>query len=263
LHDFFAADDLVSAFIEALASEPSAFVPQILSQIASITDPYSRVTYDPNSVMKTMLNNIVLKIPGLRKTLPERVNVLGESSENVQYKNIWKAFAAPGNTYPESLGEVADEVYGLYKTTADATVIPPVAPNYVEIRDHRYNFTVEQKNEYQRNMGQTSSAIISELLELDSYNDLTDEQKVKVLKSVYGFSTAYAKARIGLDYETLSALIGKNKDKTPILSEETYNKLDEKAITLLAEEELLTKKEYAYKGDYKKLAEYYVKRAKE
>ena len=255
LYEFFSQDDFVTGIFASLASEPSAFIPQVASQIASLIDPYRRTTYNPQDAFMSSLNQVINKIPGLRQTLPKQVNVLGEDVKNVQYLNPWEAFASPGNRYPESSGKVAEEIYKLYTETNNVSVLPKTAPNSLTVAKHNITFSVEEKAEFQRKIGKTSVELLDKLFDSKDFENLTDEQKVKVVKKVYDYAYDKAKTTLDYDYETIAEMEG-GQD---VLTKEKYNKLSKEAIQHLVDEYLLTKKQRKCKGDAEKLAELFIK----
>lgn len=263
LYDVFSSEGIGEAIFSLILSEPAAFIPQRWSQMASLFDKSRRTTYDSQSEFKTAINKIIAKIPGLRQMLPEQVNVLGETAGNTQYLNPWEAFAAPGNTYPKSSGEVAESIYELYKQTGNKSVMPRVAPNDFSVKGNKIVFSPEEKADFQRRIGSLSSELLSEFFSGSEYEELSDEEKIDVVSDIYSYATARAKAELDYDYEILSAMVGKKKDKSPILTKEKYDGLNDKARKYLAEDYFLSKKEMKYIDDAEKLVEYYIERAKD
>ena len=61
-----------------LVSLTNPVVPAILNQIARMEDPIRREIKDPNTA-NWILNNLKSRLPGLRETLPEQTNLLGQT----------------------------------------------------------------------------------------------------------------------------------------------------------------------------------------
>lgn len=229
LHDFFSnGENIVNNIIGSLIGDTSVYVPTILAQFAELTDESRRATYT-SDVVQRAINRIKSRIPILRKTLAEEKTVLGEISKNANYGSIYRAFFAPGNTYSKSDSEAVDEVYDLYKKTEDKTVIPSKAPTSVTVGGETYAYTLEEKSQIQAEMGSTSVAIIEELISLKEYQELTDEQKVELLKKVYSYALAKAKANMVYDYDFLKA-------SYESLTEQKYNSFSDKQKKMLAQE---------------------------
>ena len=227
IQQLFSSDDIFGNLWDGILSEPSVFVPQILSQTASAMDEYSRDTYE-NDNLQTALNKVKVKIPGLRETLPKSVDTLGNEMENQRY-GILNSFFNPANVYPENSGAVADEVYGLYKSTGDATVIPRKAPYNLTVKGVKHTFGTEERAEFQKVVGATSNDIIENLLNERDYEDLLDSQKIELITTVYNYATAKAKSNVIYSYDIISAMYGGN------ISEDLYNRLTEAEKKKLSE----------------------------
>ncbi len=263
LYDVFSSEDIVEALTSVALAEPAAFVPQRWSQMASFLDEYSRTSYDNTNSFKSAINKVIAKIPGLRTTLPKRVNVLGEDVKNTQYLDAWEAFASPWNTYPKSSSEVIGEIYSLYKSTGENSVIPRTAPNYFTVKGTKVAFTPEEKAEFQRNIGKRSAEMLGQLFDSKEYTNLSDEEKVTVISKIYQFAYDKAKSERKYDYDTLSAMVGEKKNGDPILTKSVYGRLSEEDKEELAQEYFLSKTEMRYINNYDRLIQYYIKQAKE
>lgn len=229
----FTADSVVDGLIEAVVGEATVPIPTILSQTANVFDPYRRSTYDNRSEERTILNKVKQKIPGLRNTLEVERDILGRETPNSQ-KNWFNAFFNPANTYTDTSTAVTDHVYELYQSTGEASAIPSKAPYDVTIKGVKHTFSIEERNEYQRIMGETSAQIIGELLNNESYMALSDEQKLAVIKSVYSYSQSLAKSEMGLaeSYDVISGI----KD----ITEDEYNALSDAEIKAIADDYVLS-----------------------
>jgi hypothetical protein len=63
-----------------LVSLTNPLVPAIVNQIARLEDPIRREIKDPDTA-NWVLNNLKSRLPGLRETLPEQVNLLGQPQQ--------------------------------------------------------------------------------------------------------------------------------------------------------------------------------------
>lgn len=189
----FTADNFIDGLVDAIVSDPSAFVPQISSQFANLFDDTRRTTYDKSSAFDTFLNSIKYKIPGLRNTLTEDVDVFGRDVPNSQSK-VGNAFFNPANTYVDTSDEVTDHVYGLYKRLGNKNMIPAKAPYSITVNEQKINLSTEERAEYQRIMGSVAYKLIEALLQSDVYNSYSDVEKEKVIKDVYSYANKVALA---------------------------------------------------------------------
>lgn len=195
----FSADTLWDGVLDTLLSDPSAWVPQILSQFANLFDDKRRVTYDKASPLRTFYNSFAYKIPGLRNTLTEDVDVFGRTIPNSQ-ANIGNAFFNPANTYVDTSDDVTSHVYELYKALGDKAMIPAKAPYSITVGKESIPLTAEERAEYQRIMGGVSYHIIEQLIKSDFYNSYTDDEKDTVIRAVYSYASKVAQASYKADY---------------------------------------------------------------
>jgi hypothetical protein len=262
MEELFSGDNIAEGVSNVMLADPSAFIPQLSSQVASFFDEYRRTTYDSNSAFQTAINKVIAKIPGLREKLPKQVNSLGEDVKNTQYLDVWDAFMSPWNTYPKSSKEVVKDIYKLYKDSGDNSVMPRIAPNYIEKSGVRINFTIEEKNNFQRAMGDRSVQMLTILFGSKEYEKLKDEQKVAIVKKIYDYSYARAKSELKYDFKTLTAFMGKNKNGDPILTKEKYDRMSEENIRKMVEDIFLSNAEVKRLDDYEKLVNYWIDQAK-
>ncbi len=229
----FTADSFMDGFLDVLLSDPSVLVPQVVSQVANITDPYKRVTYEADKPMKSAVNGVIAKIPGLRNTLEKDVDILGREIPNAQH-NWFNAFFNPGNTYMDTSNAVSDEVYRIYQSTGDRGVIPPKAPSSVTVKNIKQVMSTEQKTEYQRVAGQTANEIIGELINSADYKALTDEEKGGLIKEALAYATAKGKSSLTYSYDTVNAIL------EGTLTESEYKSMSEQQKKLITDEYLLS-----------------------
>lgn len=201
----FTAENIVDGFFEALLDDPSAFVPQIFSQIANVADKNRRTTFDNTSPIKSAINAIKNKIPGLRNTLTEDVDVFGRVVPNSQ-NNVFDAFFNPANTYTNTSDAVTNHVYDLYKTLGNKGMIPAKAPYSIEINGKKYAFSSEKRARYQTVLGTVSYKIIEGLLGNEIYNSYSPAEQEVVIKAVYEYANKAALASfedVEIDYDLL------------------------------------------------------------
>ncbi len=200
IQEFFAGSpdgefDIFNSIFSSILNDISAMVPTLFSQIASFTDDKKRVTYDNTSEVNTAINRILVKIPGLRQTLEADVEVFGREIPNSQ-NNFYDAFLNAGNTYSDTSNNVTNHAYEIYKSTGDVGAIPAKAPYSVKYQNQSKKLTDEERAEYQRVMGGIAYDMIDTLLENEVYLEMSNNEKLSVLKEVYSYSAAVAKNTI-------------------------------------------------------------------
>lgn len=198
--NIFKEEDLVSTIINGIVNEVVVFSPQILSQMASVTDEYSRETYEKDNKIQTVINSVKKKIPGLRNTLPESVDVYGETVEN-PYDNVWDAFFNPANQLQSNSSPSAEKIYELYQNTKDKSIIPPKAINEITINGEDITFTSEERTAFQKYRGQLNAKYLNDFTSSSLWEKSSDEKKISIIKDIYSFTNSLSKNHYSSEYE--------------------------------------------------------------
>ena len=209
--------ELLAGALSLAGNAAAQVVPfgSLLKQGAKAVDPYSRVQSEINvgpveRIAKSTANNLRSMTPWGRKKLSERYDVLGnpiknDSSDNVA-ERLYNSFINPFNTSKDKSNDITEEIDRLYASLKDTDVLPSAAGNSISYGGEQYKFTSAEKQEYQRVEGESNAEILSHLVNSDAYNKLSDEDRAKVLESVYKYSANKAKAayldKQGVDYES-------------------------------------------------------------
>lgn len=195
IQNLFGNDGFFSGLIDTLIQDPSSMLPQALSQAAATIDPVVRNTYEYDNETKTAVNKALYKIPGARNTLAESVDVLGNTKTQgiSMWGRILTNFLSPANVQKGYESKAADEVYRLYQTTGQASVVPPSAPNYVNKNGGKLTLDSHKKAEYQKITGKMATEAVEGLLKNEQYTALSDEKKVELLSDIYSYSKQVAK----------------------------------------------------------------------
>ncbi len=234
IQKLFASDNFFENVVYAALGDISVPIPTLLSQTANLFDDKRRVTYDPTNPFKTELNRAKAKIPFLRNKLEAEIDIFGREVPNSQ-NNFYNAFINPANTFTNTSNEVTNHVYELYKSTGDVSAIPAKAPTYFKIRGVTKKMTDSERVEYQKMMGETTSILIESLLENDLYNELSDEDKLIVLKSVYQYSSKIAQSeQSGMNtYEIVHSI-------APYIEKTEYDEMSEDEQQKIVDDYLLS-----------------------
>lgn len=186
---------------KTLLGSTTQVTPTLGKQIAQLIDPYTRETYDPNT-MKQVLNKTVARIPLASKTLPARQDVFGQDVKAYQGKNnIFNVMFNPGFSTEYNPTFAQKEMERLYEKTGSKSVLPDVAPKKLTIDGEKINLTAEQYNQYAKTQGQTSYGIIQDAVRSNEYKQLDDTAKAKVIEHAYDYASDYAKKRVLPNYE--------------------------------------------------------------
>lgn len=200
IQNLFKEDDYVSVIVDGILNEVVVFAPQTLSQAASVADDYSRETYEKGDTIKTAINSVKRKIPGLRNTLPESVDVYGEAVEN-PYDNVWDAFFNPANQLQSNSSPSAEKIYELYQNTKEKSIIPPKAVNKITINGEDITFTSEERTAFQKYRGQLNAKYLDDFTSSSLWEKSSDEEKISIIKDIYSFTNSLAKNHYSSEYE--------------------------------------------------------------
>lgn len=199
IQNLFGNDGFWSGLIDTIIQDPSAMLPQALSQVAAVFDPVIRNTYENGSEAKTAVNKVLYKLPVARNTLAESVDVMGNTK--MQHGSIWNRIfnnsLNPANVVKGYDSAAADEVYRLYQVTGSSSVIPSQAPNYVEVPNGgKRTLSSHEKADYQKATGKMITEAVNKLLANERYRGLSDDTKVELLGKVYSYSKQSANSEV-------------------------------------------------------------------
>ena len=182
-------DGLVTGIEEAILDLPSRAIPTFMKQIVDLTDSTQRTSFEYDKPIESMVNSIKAKIPVLSKTLAPVVDTMGREVQRYGGKNnIFNVFFNPANVSTENISKSAKEIYRLYKETGDTTIMPRVAPYYLNKSGEKINLTAEQRAEYQKTSGNILEKEIKKLLSSIDYQDMSDAKKKDVIKNIVDYS---------------------------------------------------------------------------
>ena len=204
-------DGVVSGLENAILDLPTRAIPTFMKQITDMIDSTQRQTYEYQQPLKTELNKIKAKIPGLSQTLQPSDDTLGREIQKYGGKNnIFNVFLNPANVNTSNISEAAKEIYNVYKQTGDKTIMPRVAPYYINSKGEKTILNTEQRKDFQTIAGNIIENSVNELKNNIQYNFMSYEDKSDVIKNIVDY--AYNKAR---------------KDALGIDMAQTYNKINE------------------------------------
>lgn len=187
-------DGVVTGLQEALLELPSRAVPTVFKQIADMVDGTQRTSFEYNKPLETAVNKVKAKIPFLSQTLSPSVDTLGRDIQKYGgNNNIFNVFFNPANINVENINESASEIYRLYQATGDKTIMPRVAPYYINQDGSKITLSASEKAKYQSISGQIIEDNVNDLLDDDIYNAMNDENKAEIINKIVNFS--YNKAR--------------------------------------------------------------------
>lgn len=182
----------------ALLEFPLSFLPSQLGALARTTDTTQRSTYSNGNVLDTLKNSAISKIPGLSQTLPATYDTWG--NEVNRSDSVGEAAFAqmlnPGQLGNANVTPIDSEITRLFEATGNNAVFPKKASWSYQINGQTVKLTNEQYSAFQQIMGKTAFEATEELITSEAYNNLTDAQKVNIVKSIYEFANAKAKNQV-------------------------------------------------------------------
>lgn len=187
-------DGVVSGIINEVLELPARAVPTFSKQIADLVDGTQRTSFEYGKPIQSAVNSIKAKIPFVSKTLNPAVDTMGREVQKYGGKNnIFNVFLNPANVSTENISESAEEIYRLYKETGDQTIMPRVAPYYINKNGEKITMTSKERAEYQKISGKIIEDNVQLLLKYHSYKEMNDTEKTEVINKIINYS--YNKAR--------------------------------------------------------------------
>lgn len=222
LQDLFSntySDNVIeNAMLTTASSAVSQTVPTILSQLATAIDPYVRDTKDKDVIQKILKTGLIQKIPGLRETLPEKVNVAGESVRSKE--GIWN-FIDPFNRTDVNDDPALKELMRLSDELGETNFLPEDAlsgaKNSFTVDKETYVLSDDQKEAYKKRYGDlwlnggtttnrkgatVSVEGVRSLMNSPAYQVMSDEEKAEAISSIV------SKAKTGAMMEAVSGVEG-------------------------------------------------------
>lgn len=187
-------DGIVSGLENAILDLPTRAIPTFMKQITDMIDGTQRQTYEYQQPLKTEINKIKAKIPGLSQTLSPSIDTIGREIQKYGGKNnIFNVFLNPANVNTSNISKSAKEIYRVYKEVGDNSIMPRVAPYYINSKGEKTILNTEQRKDFQKISGNIIEDGINELMDNKRYKSMSDEDKSSVIKKIVDYS--YNKAR--------------------------------------------------------------------
>ena len=151
----------------------TSFIPNIVKDTSKATDPYMRET-------NTIGDYIKQSVPGLRRTLTERRDVLGNVMK--QEPGGISAFFDLFNSKTPITNDVVNEIGRLYDAGESATPSKLIATQ--NIRGEKVKLTPKELNELEAGAGEIVTSKIDSLIKSQAYQQLNDENKADAIKKI-------------------------------------------------------------------------------
>lgn len=179
--------NLVEAAVNFSGNVPTQFVPTALGQVAQAIDPYQRETSTDNKFNQA-LNRVKAKIPGLTKTLPQKIDVTGKPIERYSTEGaqrLFDIFINPTFTNKKTSDPIISELKNLYDNTKATKQFLLTAEKTIDrVTDENgkpLKLDGKQLSDYQKALGQKTYEEFDYLMGSEEYQNADDDKKVDML----------------------------------------------------------------------------------
>lgn len=180
---------------QTFSSYLSQYIPTLLAQLAQATDENQRDTYSSTTTLGKTWDSIKYKIPGARQTLPESVDIWGETNKNNKNEvlRFAEAFFAPANRKYYKVDKTTKELEKLSKQVGNTDVLPTERQRAQTISGKNVRLEGKEYVEYKKAFGKNAKKQMGLLLNSQEYKNASDETKRKMVTSLYDYASYKAK----------------------------------------------------------------------
>lgn len=162
----------------------------IMRQVAELKDPYKRNTYEKeNAVNSYLVNPVKNSIPGIRESLPVKVNSFGEKAIAA---GAFNTFLNPARSGIETKinPAVNAELLRLSEQGGENKQFPTLAKPNISYKltkkgeTQKLTLTGDQLSQYQEEVGKLNTEQISKIITTPKYINSNDKQKAEIIAGV-------------------------------------------------------------------------------
>lgn len=229
---------LVSGLRESASSILSSVVPSFVRNIATASDPYQRDTtsgkygavslydwisqstgikseflkalaefFDNTLKVSQSVSTIMSAVPGLRKTLPIKLDNYGQPMGYTGSRplDVANALLLPGSVYSYNQRELTKALSEISAYTGTDNFYPSRNPvKMVEYNGAKHEMTFDQRQEYQKTYGTVYYDMANELMQSQQWQDADPMTRADMLSKIEEIASAQARMNfmdsIGQDY---------------------------------------------------------------
>ena len=187
------------AATSAAETASSVLIPNAVRAAAAGADPYERDVYNTDTYGQGIKNNLIAGIPGLRQTLPERLDTFGNPVRNSGGPlHFLDKTVIPGNVEVDNRQSAESKaIENLIKATGDKSLQPSRnAPGKLTIDGEDVQLSAADKRLYKQKEGQLSQRYIGELMKDDIFKSLSPEDQAAAVKELYSAAKEQAKSAV-------------------------------------------------------------------
>lgn len=172
----------------------------LAGEAEQFSEQYRQTYYtDSDSQLPTVLQKQLAKLsgktPGWDYQQADYIDAWGRKQDNGSVgMRAFESFLSPAYINEDRSTKVDDELKRLHEATSETvegSVFPTVAPRSTEINGEK--LTPEEYEIYQTKRGQTALKLVTDFINGDGYDELTDEQRAEIIKDLYKFANSTAK----------------------------------------------------------------------
>ena len=184
-----------SATSTTFSSYLQQYIPTLFSQFAQIGDSKQRNTNTGGNVLSKTFDQIKYKIPGARNTLPEKVDVWGNTNKTANNipQRAFEALLSPANRKDYKVDKTTKELERLARETDDTAMLPTVKNKSLRVNKKDYELRGKDFVDLQKTYGKTAKKNLDKLIESDSYKNASDTEKQKMVRKLYDYASYKAK----------------------------------------------------------------------
>jgi hypothetical protein len=187
-----------SVGINCIQNYALQFFPTVGGQLARTMDDTRRSTIGEGKGIEkkvnTFVNKIKAKIPGLENTLEPYTDYFGreEVEKDLKTRAI-SNFLSPAYVKTIKSTPAEEEIQKLFTKTGEKSILPSASKNNFTIDGVKYELNSKEYTQFNKQDGGKALEILNKMVKSDTYKNLNDEQKVKVIEDTYKYTMNLAK----------------------------------------------------------------------
>ena len=172
----------------------------LAGEAEQFSEQYRQTYYtDPDSPLPTALQKQLAKLsgktPGWDYNQADYIDAWGRKQDNGSVgMRAFESFLSPAYINEDRSTEVDEELKRLHEATKDTvkgSVLPTIADRSTMVGGQR--LTPEEYELFQTRKGQTALKLVSDFINGEGYDSMSDEDRAKVITDLYGFARDTAK----------------------------------------------------------------------
>lgn len=162
------------------------YIPNIAKQFAKIVDP-TKKSYSGMDTGTKFINRLAAAIPGASLSVPSKVDPYTGEKDNIGYGNAVSRIILPFKWFLDDKSAFEAEAYRVGQTTKGLA-------KEISFNGKDYKLNPQKYQQYAMYRGQAVNVLGNELIRSKAYIKASDEEKAKMISSMYTKATLYAKA---------------------------------------------------------------------